>query len=256
MRKFQIFRKICLKVNLFFTLPLQLSLFLFPLILVPSPVIPMIKIHYYSIVTLSFWIFTFLSSFIFRRAHCGYTCGISSLFILKDQIKNNNKKRKNESPVASSSLSFEMPLYTSWIIKAVYFALPFILMIYYIRGLLSSHSIPLVIVTLFFPIGALLSFSIGKSRSQHYLCPLAPFLNTGTRLGQIFFQLDIKSDEKRCVQCGKCSFVCLLDNQIPQQLTAGNFDERECMNCGECATVCPTGVLEYTFFTKSKFRKS
>lgn len=255
MRKFQLFRRILRKTNLLLTLPLQFSLFLFPLILLFSPVIPMIALHNYSILVLSFWISIFLSSFIVRRAHCGYSCGISSLFVLIDQIKH-NKKGKNESQLESSSLSFEMPQYTNRVIKAVYFILPFILMIYYIRGLLSFYSIPFIIVTLFFPIGALLSFSIGRSKSQHYLCPLAPYLNTGARLGQMFIQLDIKSDEKKCVHCGKCSIVCLLDNQIPLQLRSGEFDKRECMNCGECATVCPKGALEYNFFNKSKIRNS
>ena len=46
-------------------------------------------------------------------------------------------------------------------------------------------------------------------------------------------------DKTKCVKCGKCSSVCPIELNVPNEI--GNS---ECITCGDCIKVCPTKALK------------
>ncbi|RAP48147.1 MAG: hypothetical protein BZ135_01065 [Methanosphaera sp. rholeuAM6] len=59
-------------------------------------------------------------------------------------------------------------------------------------------------------------------------------------------------DGSRCVACGLCRQVCIMDNidvgDIAMEL------ESTCFDCGQCSTVCPTGAIQLTAYSGQEDR--
>ncbi|MBP3657536.1 MAG: 4Fe-4S binding protein [Clostridia bacterium] len=70
------------------------------------------------------------------------------------------------------------------------------------------------------------------------LCPLGAIYGLLNKVS--FYRLTI--DENKCIRCGKCARVCLMDVdpvKSPQSI--------ECIRCGACAAACPTGAIRIGF---------
>jgi NAD-dependent dihydropyrimidine dehydrogenase PreA subunit len=53
-------------------------------------------------------------------------------------------------------------------------------------------------------------------------------------------------DQKRCVQCGICSFHCPINIDVRQHAWTGvPVKDSHCLTCGECICRCPRGVLSF-----------
>ncbi len=75
------------------------------------------------------------------------------------------------------------------------------------------------------------------------LCPLGAIYGLTNKIS--LYQL--KVDAEKCIHCGKCKQVCLMDVdpvKAPQSA--------ECIRCGACAAACPTGAIRIGFGIRKK----
>ena len=97
----------------------------------------------------------------------------------------------------------------------------------------------------------------GKRSTCHYLCWMAPFMITGSKLGRVLHlpQLHVESDKDKCISCGKCNKVCPMGLNV-KQLVADNKTgtSSECINCGACIDECPKDVLAYKMLKNNSKR--
>lgn len=75
------------------------------------------------------------------------------------------------------------------------------------------------------------------------LCPLGAIYGLLNRVS--FYRLTI--DQEKCIHCGKCEKVCLMD--VNPLLSP---DSPECIRCGACAAACPTGAIRLGFGIRKK----
>ena len=71
-----------------------------------------------------------------------------------------------------------------------------------------------------------------------YLCPLGAFYALFNRFA--CFQMQVSA--QKCIACGKCSDVCPMQLEVPQEICTG-----ECIRCGRCKAVCPADAVQTTF---------
>lgn len=71
-----------------------------------------------------------------------------------------------------------------------------------------------------------------------YLCPLGAFYALFNRFA--CFQMQVSA--RKCIACGKCSEVCPMQLQVPQEICSG-----ECIRCGKCKAVCPAAAVQTAF---------
>lgn len=79
------------------------------------------------------------------------------------------------------------------------------------------------------------------------LCPLGAFYGLTNKISLYH----LKVDEEKCIHCGKCAAVCLMD--VDPVKTP---DSAECIRCGACAQACPTGAIRLGFGIRRKKAKT
>jgi NAD-dependent dihydropyrimidine dehydrogenase PreA subunit len=53
-------------------------------------------------------------------------------------------------------------------------------------------------------------------------------------------------EQKRCVQCGICSFNCPMELDVRRRVWRDEpVKDTHCLTCGECVKRCPRGVLRF-----------
>ena len=78
------------------------------------------------------------------------------------------------------------------------------------------------------------------------LCPLGAVYGLMNKVS--LYRLRV--DKTKCIHCGKCAMVCMMDVdpvQHPQSM--------ECIRCGACAAACPTGAIKLGFGVLKKEKK-
>lgn len=70
------------------------------------------------------------------------------------------------------------------------------------------------------------------------LCPLGAIYGLMNKVS--LYRL--KVDESKCIHCGKCAKVCLMDVDPVK-----SPNDAECIRCGACAEACPTGAISIGF---------
>jgi|Deesub1362A_J573_1020465.scaffolds.fasta_scaffold00906_6 Fe-S-cluster-containing hydrogenase component 2 len=89
-------------------------------------------------------------------------------------------------------------------------------------------------------------------------------------LNSVFFQLGdevrieierfsskVIYDERRCIACGNCAFVCPYDAlSFSAESTVVHVDEEKCMGCGKCVSICPAFALEIKGYSSNEFEKT
>jgi len=64
----------------------------------------------------------------------------------------------------------------------------------------------------------------------------------------------VKYDERRCISCGYCAFICPYDAlSFTAESTVLKIEEEKCMGCGKCVSVCPVFALEIEGFESERF---
>jgi polyferredoxin len=116
---------------------------------------------------------------------------------------------------------------------------------------ISVHE-PVSFIPYFIVVGGLvlLSLAAGQRSGCHYLCPMAPFMILGRKIGNLAgwqaLRLGIKPDAD-CSQCGRCSKACPMSIDVMANLRGGDLEHTECILCGSCADTCPTDVITIGF---------
>lgn len=72
-----------------------------------------------------------------------------------------------------------------------------------------------------------------------WICPLGAFYSFFNKYS--FYQ--IKVDDHKCVDCGKCARVCKMDVDIRK-----NSCHHECIRCNDCVKTCPTKAISTSMF--------
>lgn len=75
------------------------------------------------------------------------------------------------------------------------------------------------------------------------LCPLGAIYGLLNRVSLYH----LKVDEEKCVHCGKCTKVCLMDVDPVKHPNSA-----ECIRCGACAAACPSGAIRIGFGLRKK----
>lgn len=71
-----------------------------------------------------------------------------------------------------------------------------------------------------------------------YLCPLGAFYALFNRFA--CYQMQVA--EHKCIACGKCTSVCPMQLDVPQEICSG-----ECIRCGRCKAACPADAIRTDF---------
>ena len=108
--------------------------------------------------------------------------------------------------------------------------LPLICLNPYLRELLGwlftwkmSLLVLLLIISVFF-----------KRPFCRWICPLGAFYAPFNKIS--FKQISINNEA--CVKCGKCSKICPMDLNVPEEINSGN-----CIRCFDCKSECPVKAI-------------
>ncbi len=199
------------------------------------------NILYLVYIELFIWGMVFLASLFFKRAHCSHSCAISGIF----EIISNITKSKD-------IMTMKQPKVIKYIVLFLWFAgfgFVCICMLadrfqwFYVAPIYLNPFI--VLYYLLFAVSGILSLTIGKSTTQHYICPFSPWTNTGINISLVFRipSLTIMTDKEKCVQCKQCNRNCPLNENVCEKVNTNHFDQRQCINCFECVATCITGAI-------------
>lgn len=71
-----------------------------------------------------------------------------------------------------------------------------------------------------------------------WICPLGAFYALMNKVSL----LGIQVDQCKCVSCGKCAKVCLMDVDVTR-----TPDHAECIRCGKCVGACPVDAISFRY---------
>lgn len=92
---------------------------------------------------------------------------------------------------------------------------------------------------LYYGIGIPIAFALQDNRAFcKYICPITIFLKPAS----YFSLVRVKSDEEKCVSCGKCKKVCPMDVDMTDN-SRKRLNGTECILCTKCIDECPKKSL-------------
>lgn len=80
-----------------------------------------------------------------------------------------------------------------------------------------------------------------------WICPLGAFYSLFNK----YSLYQMKVDENKCINCGKCARVCRMDVDIRK-----NACDLECIRCNDCKKACPTKAISSSFRQKESLWKT
>ena len=102
----------------------------------------------------------------------------------------------------------------------------------------------------FFLFGLPLIF--GRRAFCHYICWMAPFMNTGLFLRKLLHLpgLYLKTEKSKCINCKLCSKNCVMGLDVNKMVQTEKIDIGECCLCGACIDSCPKNAINFAFGIK------
>ncbi len=230
-------------------LSLIVSLLLFPITLYYFSPALIINAGLNGIINGSFIVFVlmFFLSIPFGRLFCAYLCPAGGLQECAFLVNERQPKQGWRNYIK----------YAIWIIW-----LSFVILCYFQKGKIvgidflfetengisvssvQSYIIYYGIVCLIF----MPSVLFGKRALCHYLCWMAPFMVSGTKLRKLLHLpgIHIRTNKKdHCISCGKCNKACPMGIDVMSEIECGIIGNSECIQCGACVDSCPKNVLSY-----------
>lgn len=205
-----------------------------------SPVI-ILAGAYEHVVTGSFIVFAllFLVSIVYRRLFCSI-CPVGYFQDLYALMFRRNKGKLNWLKFIVWFIWLGVLFYLS---KGVFYEVdPFYMTWYGISTVdLTGLIVYLIVMVSVFGLTILL----GRRGFCHSGCWIAPFMITGSKLGELMklnqYNLRVDGD---CIECKKCNKVCSMDlNVMENKISIGT----ECILCGKCVEACPVKCLKIGF---------
>jgi polyferredoxin len=95
----------------------------------------------------------------------------------------------------------------------------------------------------------LLAVLFGRRAGCHTICWMAPFMVLGRKLRNLFNwpALRLKSEQDKCIDCGRCRRECPMSIDVNGMVASGYMENSECILCGSCVDGCPKHVIHYSF---------
>lgn len=59
----------------------------------------------------------------------------------------------------------------------------------------------------------------------------------------VFFMKPLNLKKMPCISCGKCNFVCPVEENPYRALKDKNYKPKNCISCGLCDYICPSNIL-------------
>ncbi len=191
------------------------------------------------------WILVFIGSLFFRRSYCSHICPMTGAFTFISFITKSKEVMSMQFPkilkyiiLALWTLAFAYTSVALWQIKCHGVELP---------SIYASHEVA-IFYGLYF-ISGILMLTVGKSKTQHYVCPFSPWMITGMRLADWMKwpSLRIVVHKEKCKECKQCNKVCMMNNNVYEMVQNQAFQQEECINCGACVEVCKFNGMSYSW---------
>lgn len=238
-------RNIALSIVKILLLPIVFFIILAPFAIYILPVLPAVFVKLFATLACIYLILIFIAGMFFRRAYCYYICPITALFLyIAGRTKNDEILNQN---------------YPKWISR-FFFVVWFMGFVYLIYQLLFPNNTDDIyyyfsVVTFYSLLLAacLLSLLLIRNEANHPMCPLIPYLVTGTRIAKSLGlpRLHLKAAPDRCISCHACNKDCFVSLNV-DELVKDNLlgTTQKCFNCGRCSHACKSGAISYTFIEK------
>lgn len=194
-------------------------------------------------IVLILWITVFITSLLFQRAHCSHTCPITGFFIFLSYILKDK-----------SILGIKYPRALNYIVLSVWFGSFIYVIVRFMgnaTGLLHYEpifsSVAVLLYFLLFFVSGILSLTIGKSKTEHYICPFSPYMIVGIKVSHVLGLPSFKFiiDKGKCRNCKMCNTNCLMNYDVCKIVNEAQFKQNECLNCAMCADACKFGAITY-----------
>lgn len=210
-----------------------------------SPVI-LVAASWKGIINASFvvYFFLFILSFFFGRAYCAWFCpgcGIQEVIALFIRKKSSNSR-------ALFVKYFVFIVWLGWIVTG--YAINGFRVIDLKFGMTDVTLLRKIILT----IGAgliivPLTIAFGQFASCKYICWMAPFMITGSRIrDRLHWKgLRLKAKAEACTACQSCNKACTMNLDVMKQVLAGKMEHPECILCGNCIDHCKSKAIKFTF---------
>ena len=93
---------------------------------------------------------------------------------------------------------------------------------------------------MYYAVGVILAFSFKDNRAFcKYICPITVFLKPMS----YFSLLRVRVDETKCIDCGKCRWLCPMNVDVPDNSRRRQHGT-ECILCMRCVDECPQKALK------------
>ncbi|HHU61397.1 MAG TPA: 4Fe-4S binding protein [Natronincola sp.] len=163
---------------------------------------------------------------LFGRGWCGYACWTAMVLDLLP-FKKPKKSRRN--------LGF-----IRYLIFAISFLFVSSLFLRKVPELEKIMAISFIVGNiLYYAVGITLAFVFKDNRAFcKYICPVTIFLKPAS----YYSLLRVKVDPTLCIDCGKCTKVCPMDVDVPNN-SRKKLNGTECILCLKCIEKCPPQAL-------------
>lgn len=193
---------------------------------------------------LSILIFAILSSFLFRKAFCGYFCPVGYVSGLLHRLgKRLGITKELDGPIGRViNVALTIPKYIllAFFLWAVWWNMNAFELQDFMQSTYNQVAASKMLLFFINPsqnsVIAVLTLCVGSLLIPNLWC--RAFCPYGALMGicSKFSPVAINRDEKKCISCKRCSNVC--PSMIKVHL-ATTINNAECQGCTECVNVCP-----------------
>lgn len=164
---------------------------------------------------------------LFGRGWCGYACWTAMVLDFLP-YKHPSKGRKNWGAIR----------YFTFLLSLLFVASLFILHVEQ-KEKIMFYSF-LIGNLIYYAVGISLALILKDNRAFcKYVCPITVFLKPMSA----YSLMRIRVDEKKCVSCGKCKRICMMNVDVTDN-SRKRKNGTECILCMECADQCPKKAIK------------
>ncbi len=165
--------------------------------------------------------------FLFGRGWCGYACWTAMILDLLPYKQPQGSRKK---------LGYIR--YITFSVSLLFVGALFLLHVPNLNKIMFWSFI--IGNTLYYAVGISLAVMLKDNRAFcKYICPITVFLKPAS----YFAYMRITVDEKKCISCGKCKKVCMMDVDVTNN-SRKRENGTECVLCMKCIDECPVKALK------------